>query len=92
MDTIFAFPEFASGHKIKDMTIEQIAAEALQLPAQQRALLAESLWISLEDIYTAPREMDDSVAVQLAFERDRQIESGEVSTVSHVDMMAKLRE
>ena len=41
------------------MSIDQIAAEALRLPAKDRALLAESLWESLSAPYEACAAMDD---------------------------------
>jgi len=74
------------------MSIEQIAAEALRLPPKERALLAESLWESLSAPYEAAAEMDDQTALALAFERDREIEAGAVSPLSHEEMMAKLRQ
>jgi putative addiction module component (TIGR02574 family) len=73
------------------MSIEQIATEALRLPAKERAMLAESLWESLVDPFQAPASMDASQAVALAIERDRQLESGEVQPVFHEEMMARLR-
>lgn len=73
------------------MSIDQIAAEALRLPPRERALLAESLWESLSAPYEASAEMNDRDALALVHERDRQIEAGEVSPVSHEEMMARLR-
>jgi putative addiction module component (TIGR02574 family) len=73
------------------MSIDRIAAEALRLAPQQRALLAESLWESLEDPFEARADMDESAALALALERDRQIEAGEVQAVPHDEMMARLR-
>lgn len=75
----------------KIMSIDQIAAEALKLTPKQRALLAESLWESLADPFESREDLDDTTTLALAIERDRQIESGEVQPVSHVDMMARLR-
>ena len=40
------------------MGIDQIGSEALKLPARERALLAESLWESLEDPYRLPCELE----------------------------------
>ena len=74
------------------MSIEQIAAEALRLSPKQRALLAESLWESLGDPFELPAEVEDEEALQLAIERDRQIESGEVAPISHDQLMARLRQ
>ncbi len=72
------------------MSIDQIAAEALRLPPSERALLAESLWESLSDPFEGT-EADEASSVQLAVERDRQIESGEVRAISHEELMARLR-
>ncbi len=71
------------------MSIDQIAAEALKLPPQDRALLAESLWESLEDPFEAGSEES---AITTALERDRQIEAGEVKPLSHEELMARLRQ
>jgi putative addiction module component (TIGR02574 family) len=73
------------------MSIDQIAAEALRLPPQERAILAESLWESLTDPYKIPAQADDAETIALAVERDRQLEAGEVHRVSHEEMMSKLR-
>jgi len=73
------------------MSIDQLTVEALLLPPQQRALLAGSLWESLDDPFENHAETSDAAAVALAVERDQQIESGEVKAVSHNEMMARLR-
>jgi putative addiction module component (TIGR02574 family) len=73
------------------MSIDQIAAEALRLSPRERALLAGSLWESLEDPFAASAEMDDAAAVALALERDKQIEAGQVEAVPHSEMMTRLR-
>ena len=72
------------------MSIDQIASEALRLPVRQRALLAESLWESLEDSFQGPVVSDDETATALAVERDRQMESGEVQAITHEELMARL--
>lgn len=73
------------------MSIDQIAAEALRLPAKERAILAESLWESLEDPFKIPAESDDDETLKLALERDRQLETGEVKALSHEELMSRLR-
>jgi hypothetical protein len=73
------------------MSIDQIAAEALRLPTKERAMLAESLWESLVDPFTVPAESDDSEALALALERDRQLETGELQALSHQELMSRLR-
>jgi putative addiction module component (TIGR02574 family) len=73
------------------MSIDQIVSEALRLSPRERALLAESLWESLEDPFEASVETDEAASVALAVERDRQIETGEVQAISHEELMARLR-
>jgi putative addiction module component (TIGR02574 family) len=73
------------------MSIDQIAAAALRLPPKERAMLAESLWESLVDPFKIPALTDDTKAVELASQRDQQLETGEVQPVSHQEMMARLR-
>ncbi len=73
------------------MRFEQIVTEALRLPVQQRALVAESLWESIEDPFELRVQMDDATATALAVERDRQMEAGEVTPILHDEMMARLR-
>ena len=73
------------------MSIDQIASEALRLPVKQRALLAESLWESLDDSFQGSAVRDDTTAATLAVERDRQVETGEVKALTHDEMMARLR-
>lgn len=76
---------------IQGMSIDQIAAEALRLPAKERALLAESLWESLTDPFKTPGENDDAETIALALERDRQLEAGEAQPLSHEELMSRLR-
>ena len=73
------------------MSVDQIAAEALRLPPNERALLAESLWESLNDPFKIATESEDAEALALAVERDRQLESGELQPLSHQEMMSRLR-
>ena len=68
------------------MSIDQIAAAALRLPANERAKLAESLWESLVDPFKVPAESDDTEA-----ERDSRLESREVQPLSHEELMSRLR-
>lgn len=73
------------------MRIDQIAPEALRLPVRDRALLAASLWESIEDPYTVSADRSDDEAIALAIARDEEIESGLVSPVSHSELMDRLR-
>ncbi len=74
------------------MSIDQIAPEALKLPARERALLAASLWESISDPYEIPVDLDDEAAINLSIERDLEIESGRVTAISHQDLMQRLRQ
>jgi len=74
------------------MSIDQIAPEALKLPVRERALLAASLWESIEDPFELAVDLDDEAALNLAEERDREIESGKVAVVPHRDLMLRLRQ
>jgi putative addiction module component (TIGR02574 family) len=73
------------------MSVDQIVPEALKLPARERALLAASLWESLEDPYASTANLDDEQALALAEKRDAEIESGLVTPISHSDLMSRLR-
>ena len=73
------------------MGIDQIAPEALKLPVRERALLAASLWESIEDPFDLAAGLDDEKAIALAEERDHEIESGKVVAISHEEMMRRLR-
>lgn len=73
------------------MSIDQIAPEALRLPARERALLAASLWESVEDPYALAPERSDEDALALALARDAELESGAVAPISHGELMARLR-
>ena len=74
------------------MSIDQIGPEALKLPVWERALLAASLWESIEDPFELPVDYDDESALTLAEARDQEIENGMVQAVSHQDLMQRLRQ
>ncbi len=74
------------------MSIDQIAPEALKLPVRERALLAASLWESIEDPYELAAGLDDDEATALAEARDRELESGAVAALSHDELMGRLRQ
>lgn len=73
------------------MNVDELAPEALKLPIRERAILAASLWASLEDPYAVATQMDDEEALALAESRDAGIESGAVLPLSHADLMKRLR-
>ena len=74
------------------MSIDQIAPEALKLPTRERAMLAASLWESIEDPFELSVDLDDEASLSLAEKRDHEIESGQVAAVSHQDLMRRLRQ
>ena len=74
------------------MSIDQIASEALRLSPHDRAILAETIWESLDDPYILHSEISDEEAITLAKQRDEEIESGDVISLSHKELMSRLRE
>jgi putative addiction module component (TIGR02574 family) len=73
------------------MGIEQIASEALSLSPHDRAVLAQTIWESLESPYLVAPELSDDEAIVLAKQRDRELENGEIKPLSHKELMTKLR-
>ena len=73
------------------MSIDQIAREALRLSPQDRAMLAETIWESLEDPYIFSSDISEEEAIVLAKQRDEEIERGDVTPLSHEELMARLR-
>jgi len=73
------------------MSIDQIATVALRLPPRERAVLAASLWESIEDPYILAVDRSDEDAITLALVRDGELESGMVRPLSHAELMTRLR-
>lgn len=73
------------------MKIDELASEALHLPVRERALLAASLRGSIEDPFDLAVQRSEEEAISLAFERDSEIESGQVEPLSPDELMASLR-
>jgi len=72
------------------MIIEQITCEALKLGVAERAVLAETIWESIESSCEFSTDISDDEALILAKQRDAEIESGKVSSLSHVELMHRL--
>lgn len=72
------------------MTLDQLVTEAMRLPANERAILAESLWESLGDPFAG--EGGEEESDRLAQEREREIESGRITAITHDEMMPRLRQ
>lgn len=73
------------------MSIEQLTCEALKLGSRDRAVLAETIWASLEDPYTLPLDLSDKEALQLAKKRDAELENGTQQPLTHSELMEGLR-
>ena len=74
------------------MNIDQIAPESLKLPTRERAILAASLCESVGYPFEFFVDLDDEAALKLAEERDQEIESGQVTAISHEQLMRRLRQ
>lgn len=73
------------------MMIDTIAPEALKLPLQERVQLAAALWDSIGDPYLLAADRSDEEAIVLALARDAEIESGQITPLSHTALMQRLR-
>ena len=72
------------------MNIDQIATEALRLSTRNRAMLAETLWESLADPYITAPHTSEEATIELAMERDKEIENGDIKPIGHQDLMNRL--
>jgi putative addiction module component (TIGR02574 family) len=81
-----AFPVY---HWFMPMTVEQIAAEALLLPGEARALLADQLVESLDGSVPTTR-LDELWAVE-ARRRLAEVRSGHVQTISGEEAALRVR-
>ena len=66
--------------------IEHIHAEAMKLSPEERADLAEMLWLSVESAEEVEAAWDEEIALRI-----RQIDAGEVECVPWDTVMAGLR-
>ena len=71
------------------MTIEQLATEALSLPSEARALLAEQLVESLDD--ANPASQFDGLWAAEASRRLSEIRAGRVQTISGEEAAMRVR-
>lgn len=68
------------------LTAEQIKAEAMKLPPEERADLADWLWVS-----ATPREEVKAAWDAEIARRIHQLESGEVESIPAEEVLAKLK-
>jgi len=73
------------------MSVDLIVNEALRLSPHDRAILAETIWKSLEDPYEFLTDISEQEAIRLAKHRDEELEQGLVAPLSHKDLMDRLR-
>ncbi len=73
------------------MQIDQIASQALRLDPTERAFLAEVLWESLGDPNIISEDLSDEEAIRLATKREEEMETGIVESISHSELMRRLR-
>ena len=55
-------------------------------------MLAASLWESVGYPFEFSVDLDDEAALKLAEARDQEIESGQVTAISHEKLMRRLRQ
>lgn len=67
-------------------SVEDLAAQALQLPPEERARLVERLIVSLE-----PRSVAQADRLDLALSRREEVKSGRVSMVPGDEALARVR-
>ena len=72
--------------------LSEVTRDALTLPDDQRARLAQLLWESLSAAERGPTSADFTDAVDRAAERDAELTSGGVASQSHDEAMREARE
>jgi len=72
--------------------LSEITRDALSLPDDERARLAQLLWDSLTEAGRGPGADDLAVAVEESGRRDDELTSGEVQPQSHDDAIRAARE
>jgi putative addiction module component (TIGR02574 family) len=69
-------------------SFDALSAQAMALPPEQRAELAQRLWSSVEG---EPSDEDAELFAEID-RRDAEIESGEVKTISYEQAMREIRD
>jgi len=70
------------------MSTEQLIAEALNLPLEERVSLAQALW---ESIDAGLPDTDERAAVIEVIKRDEELSSGKVTGRTHEEVMQAAR-
>lgn len=79
----------AENHPMVESTAELLNA-VLRLPPQERLQLADALWLSIDEPDALPT-VDDELG-KLVQQRCEELDSGQVTPVTHDDVMARLDE
>ncbi len=86
---MLVFAAFGGTIIFMSMTIEELATEALSLPSEARALLAERLVVSLD--VAAPASRLDELWAAEAQRRLAEVRSGRAQTVSGDEAAVRVR-
>jgi putative addiction module component (TIGR02574 family) len=70
------------------MSPQQLSNAALALPIAERAVLAQTLWASIEE---ASVESHDGSLIEEALRRDAELSIGSVTGRAHAEVMAAAR-
>ena len=70
------------------MSTEQLIADAMALPLEERVSLAQALW---ESIDAGLADTDERAAVNEAIQRDEELSSGKVTGRTHEEVMQTAR-
>ncbi|MDD2557428.1 MAG: addiction module protein [Desulfuromonas sp.] len=72
------------------MNPDQIKAAALSMSSADRAQMAQALWESLEGDVSAAH-LSHADVINLARSRDEEMENRDVTPISHVELMSRLK-
>jgi putative addiction module component (TIGR02574 family) len=79
------------GPVLKTMTSEQLADQLLQLTLEERVIVAEALWQSINESPELDSAEEASAALAQALRRDTDLTSGVVSGRTHEQVMEAAR-
>ena len=69
----------------------RLAREALALPLEERVELAQALWASIESEHAGEPPNDIAAILEIATQREAEIDRGEVVAISSADAMAQVK-
>ena len=71
--------------------IQSVLDELLKLPLDQRVAIAQALWASIDDSAKQPQIEDEEAFMEELMRRDAEMESGEVTPMTHEELMTAVR-